>query len=51
MCPLCATTAVLTAATATATSTVIAIWGVDFCQPIIARLKAMKKWFSNRSAK
>jgi D-arabinose 1-dehydrogenase-like Zn-dependent alcohol dehydrogenase len=59
MCPLCATTAALTAATATASSTVIATWGGGLGRLLIARLRAAKDRVfghtgeieSNRSAK
>jgi hypothetical protein len=49
MCPWCATTATLTALTATATSTVIATWGGDLGQLIAARLRAAKDWFLGKS--
>jgi len=45
MCPLCATTAALTAVSATATGTVIATWGGDLGQLFTARLRAAKNWF------
>jgi hypothetical protein len=44
MCPLCTTTAVLTAATATTSASVIAAWGIDLSEPILARWQALKRW-------
>jgi len=44
MCPLCTTTAALTAITATATTTVIATWSLDLGQMIMARFEALLNW-------
>jgi hypothetical protein len=44
MCPLCATTAALTAAMATVASTAIATWGLDLGELIMARCKSLIDW-------
>jgi hypothetical protein len=51
MCPFCATTAVFTALTATASSTVIATWGGELGQLIAARLRAAKERFLGKQAR
>jgi hypothetical protein len=44
MCPLCATSAVLTAAAATSTATAIGTLGFDLSQLFVARWEAIKEW-------
>jgi hypothetical protein len=48
MCPVCATTAALTAATATTSATVLAAWGIALSEPIVARWRALKRWLLRR---
>jgi hypothetical protein len=50
MCPLCTTTAALTAVTATTSASVIAAWGIDLSEPIIARWQALKRWLLRQLA-
>ena len=45
MCPLCATSAALTAAAATTTATAIGTLGFDLSRLFIARWEAVKEWF------
>jgi hypothetical protein len=45
MCPLCATSAALTAAAATTTATAIGTLGFDASRLFIARWEAVKEWF------
>jgi hypothetical protein len=45
MCPLCATSAVLTAAAATTTATAVGTLGFDLSRLFMARLEALKQWF------
>ena len=45
MCPLCATSAALTAAAATTTATAIGTMGFDATRLFIARWEPLKKWF------
>jgi hypothetical protein len=45
MCPLCATSAALTAAAATTTATAIGTLGFDLSRLFIARCQALKEWF------
>ena len=45
MCPLCATSAALTAAAATTTATAIGTMGFDLSRLFIARWEALKQWF------
>jgi hypothetical protein len=45
MCPLCATSAALTAAAATTTATAIGTLGFDLSRLFIARCQALKGWF------
>jgi hypothetical protein len=45
MCPLCATSAALTAAAATTTATAIGTLGFDATRLFIARWEAVKEWF------
>jgi hypothetical protein len=45
MCPLCATSAVLSAAAATTTATAIGTLGVDLSRLIATRWEALKEWF------
>jgi hypothetical protein len=45
MCPLCATSAALTAAAATTTATAIGTLGFDLSRLFTARAKALKEWF------
>jgi hypothetical protein len=45
MCPLCATSAALTAAAATTTATAIGTLGFDLSRVLIARWEALKEWF------
>jgi hypothetical protein len=44
MCPLCATSAVLTAAAATTTATAIGTLGFDLSRLFIARWQTLKEW-------
>lgn len=44
MCPLCATSAALTAAAATTTATAIGTLGFDLSRLFIARWEALKTW-------
>jgi len=44
MCPLCATSAALTAAAATTTATAIGTLGLDATRLFIARWQALKEW-------
>jgi hypothetical protein len=44
MCPLCATSAALTAAAATTTATAIGTLGFDATQMLIARWRSLKEW-------
>jgi hypothetical protein len=44
MCPLCATSAVLTAAAATTTATAIGTLSFDLGRLFIARWEALKEW-------
>jgi hypothetical protein len=44
MCPLCATSAALTAAAATTTATAIGTLGFDLSRLFIARREALKNW-------
>jgi hypothetical protein len=44
MCPLCATSAALTAAAATTTATAIGTLGFDLSRLFIARWQALKQW-------
>ena len=45
MCPLCATSAALTAAAATTTATAVGTLGLDATRLLIARWEALKAWF------
>jgi hypothetical protein len=45
MCPLCATSAALTAAAATTTATAIGTLGFDLSRLFVARWEALKQWF------
>jgi hypothetical protein len=45
MCPLCATSAVLTAAAATTTATAIGTLGFDLSRVFVARFEALKEWY------
>jgi hypothetical protein len=45
MCPLCATSAALTAVAATTTATAIGTLGFDLSRLFIARWEALKQWF------
>jgi hypothetical protein len=44
MCPLCATSAALTAAAATTTATAIGTLGFDLSRLFIARWETLKEW-------
>jgi hypothetical protein len=44
MCPLCATSAALTAAAATTTATAVGTLGFDLSRLFIARWEAIKQW-------
>ena len=44
MCPLCATSAALTAAAATPTATAIGTLGLDAARLFIGRWEALKEW-------
>jgi hypothetical protein len=44
MCPLCATSAALTAAAATTTAIAIGTLGFDATQMLIARWHSLKEW-------
>jgi hypothetical protein len=44
MCPLCATSAALTAAAATTTATAIGTLGLDVTRLFIGRWEALKEW-------
>jgi hypothetical protein len=44
MCPLCATSAALTAAAATTTAAAIGTLGFDATRLLIARWEALKEW-------
>jgi hypothetical protein len=44
MCPLCATSAALTAAAATTTATAIGTLGLDATRLFIGRWEALKEW-------
>jgi hypothetical protein len=44
MCPVCATSAALTAAAATTTATAIGTLGVDASRLFIAHWEALKEW-------
>jgi hypothetical protein len=45
MCPLCATSAALTAAAATTTATAIGTLGFDLGRLFVARWEALKVWY------
>ena len=45
MCPLCATSAALTAAAATTTATAIGTLGFDLSRLLILRWESIKEWF------
>lgn len=45
MCPLCATSAVLTAAAATSTATAIGTLGFDLSRLFVERWQAVREWF------
>lgn len=45
MCPLCATSAALTAAAATTTATAIGTLGLDLSRLFGARWQVLKDWF------
>ena len=45
MCPLCATSAALTAAAATTTATAIATLGFDLSRLFLMRWESVKEWF------
>jgi hypothetical protein len=45
MCPLCATSAALTAAAATTTATAVGTLGFDAARLFMARWDALKEWF------
>ena len=45
MCPLCATSAALTAAAATTTATAVGTLGFDATRLFMARWDALKEWF------
>jgi hypothetical protein len=45
MCPLCATSAALTAAAATTTATAIGTLGFDLSRLFVAHWKALKQWY------
>ncbi len=45
MCPLCATSAALTAAAATTTATAVGTLGFDATRLVMARWEALKEWF------
>jgi hypothetical protein len=44
MCPLCATSAALTAAAATTTATAVGTLGFDLSRLFITRCEAIKQW-------
>lgn len=44
MCPLCATSAALTAAAATSTATAIGTLGFDLSRLFVERWEAIKEW-------
>jgi hypothetical protein len=44
MCPLCATSAALTAAAATTTATAIGTLGFDLSRLFIARCETLREW-------
>jgi hypothetical protein len=44
MCPLCATSAALTAAAATTTATAVATLGVDLTRLFVERWHSLKEW-------
>jgi hypothetical protein len=44
MCPLCATSAALTAAAATTTATAVATLGVDLTRSFVALWHSLKEW-------
>jgi hypothetical protein len=45
MCPLCATSAALTAAAATTTATAIGTLGFDLSRLFVAQWEALKHWY------
>jgi hypothetical protein len=45
MCPLCATSAALTAAAAATTATAVGTLGFDLSRLFIARWEAFRQWF------
>jgi hypothetical protein len=45
MCPLCTTSAALTAAAATSTATAFATLSIDLTQLFIERWRSLKAWF------
>lgn len=45
MCPLCATSAALTAAAAATTATAIGTLGFDLSRLFVARCEALKEWY------
>jgi hypothetical protein len=45
MCPLCTTSAVLTAAAATSTATAFATLGIDLTRLCLAGWQSLKAWF------
>jgi hypothetical protein len=45
MCPLCTTSAALTAAAATSTATAFATLGIDLTRLFIERWQSLKAWF------
>jgi hypothetical protein len=45
MCPLCTTSAVLTAAAATSAATAFATLGVDLSRLLFDRWQSLKAWF------
>ena len=44
MCPLCPTSAALTAAAATTTATAVATLGVDLTRLLVLRWHSLKEW-------
>ena len=44
MCPLCTTSAALTAAAATTTATAVATLGIDVIRLFMARWHSLKEW-------
>jgi hypothetical protein len=45
MCPLCTTSAALTAAAATSTATAFATLGIDLARSCLAHWRTVKAWF------